>query len=203
VTLRLALLPVWAAAAACTPPAEEPSVPDGPVAEAMEVRPGVRFDPATTAPGTAVGGLTVESVDARVAAGAGEVVGTARFSGELTLSGATMRHPDYPDVPAICFEADEASAARLPRWEGDERRAWFCFENHVTAASALAAPGEVRPATVTIDRFTIHRGLSDEVNTAVLVRVTARGEPPRSDHDRLRNGSIELRKSGEEPASAA
>lgn len=179
-TVRLALLLAWAAAAACTPPEEEAAIPAASDAETMEVRPGVRFDPVATAPGMAVGALIVDSIQAEMAPAAGEVlVGTARFSGELTLSGETMRHPDYPDVPAICFEADDASAARVPRWEGDERRAWFCFENHDTAASALAAPGEVRSATVTIARFTIHRGLSDEVNTAVLVRVLSRGE---SDH---------------------
>jgi hypothetical protein len=181
VTVRLALLLAWTSAAACTPPAEETSVPDASASEATEVRHGVRFDPAATAPGAAVGGLTVESIQAELAPAAGEVVGTARFSGELTLSGATMRHPDYPDVPAICFEADDASAARLPRWEGDERRAWLCFENHDAAANVLAAPGEVRAATVTIDRFTIHRGLSDEVNTAVLVRVLARGDTMQAD----------------------
>jgi hypothetical protein len=181
VTVRLALLLAWASAAACTPPVEQTSDPGGSAAEAMEVRPGVRFDPAATAPGATVGGLTVEWIQVALAPAAGEVVGTARFSGELTLSGATMRHPDYPDVPAICFEADDASAARLPRWEGDERRAWFCFENHDAAARALAAPGEVRDATVTIDRFTIRRGLSDEVNTAVLVRVLARGDALQAD----------------------
>jgi hypothetical protein len=176
VTVRLALLLAAAAAAACTPPAQEPAVPADAGGEAVQVHPGMRFDPAATTPGMAVGGLTVDSVEAQRAEVAGVLIGTARFSGEVTLSGETVRHPDYPDVPAICFEADEASAARLPRWAGDERRAWFCFENQEAAVRTLAAPGEVRSATVTIDRFTVHRGLSDEVNTAVLVRVPARGD---------------------------
>jgi hypothetical protein len=72
---------------------------------------------------------------------------------------------------AVCFEADSASAASLPRWEGDERRPWFCFENGAAAAKLLGAPEEERDAPIVIDRFTIHRGLSDQVNSARLVRV--------------------------------
>jgi hypothetical protein len=97
-------------------------------------------------------------------------VGTARFRGEIELSGQTLRHPES-DVQAICFEADPPSAARLPRWQGDERRPWFCFTNDAEVRRALGPPSDGVRAIVVIDRFTIHRGLSDEVNSARLVRV--------------------------------
>ena len=99
-------------------------------------------------------------------------VGIARFRGEIELSGRTFRHPDA-DLGGVapCFEADSASAAKLPRWAGDERRPWFCFVNRADATRALGPPGNEREATIVIDGFTIHRGLSDQVNEARLVRV--------------------------------
>jgi hypothetical protein len=135
-------------------------------------RPGIRFDPAALRPGTRVGALVAESVTARHTPMDSTYVGTAHFRGEIELSGQTMRHPD-PDMrgKAICFEADSLSAARLPRWEGDERRPWFCFTNEAEARRALGPPSDGVGATVVVDRFTIHRGLTDEVNSARLVRV--------------------------------
>jgi hypothetical protein len=135
-------------------------------------RPGIRFDPAALRPGASVGALVTESVTARHTPIDSTYVGTAHFRGEIELSGQTMRHPD-PDMRAnaICFEADSPSAARLPRWQGDERRPWFCFTNEADARRALGAPSDGVGATVVVDRFTIHRGLSDEVNSARLVRV--------------------------------
>ena len=106
------------------------------------------------------------------------LVGSVRFSGELSLTGRAIPHFDS-DVHEVCFEADAASAARMPRWAGDTRRPWFCFANQAEAQRSLAAPHETRPATVVIDRFTIYRGLSDQVNSAELVRVVTRGDPVR------------------------
>lgn len=140
---------------------------DAPAAEPF--RPGIRFDPATLRSGTSVGTLVVDSVTARTTPVDSTYVGTARFRGEIELSGQTLRHPES-DVQAICFEADSLSAARLPRWQGDERRPWFCFTNDAEARRALGPPSEGVGATVVIDRFTIHRGLTDEVNSARLVR---------------------------------
>ena len=138
-------------------------------------RPGIRFDPSRVKSGTSVGTLVVDSIVARQAVADSTYVGTARFRGSIELSGWTMRHPD-PDAYRVvtCFEADSSSAARLPRWEGDERRAWFCFSNRVEAAQALGPPSEGIPATVVIDQFSIHRGLSDEVNSARLIRTVRR-----------------------------
>lgn len=159
--------------ATASPPA--PPVPLSP--HEFWARVGVLFDPERTAPGDTVGELTVDTVAATVAYDSTRV-GIARFRGEIRLSGRTMRNPDDDlATRAVCFEADSISAARLPRWRGDARRPWFCFTNERTAARTLAPPGEERAATVVIDRFTIHRGMSDEVNSARLVRVPLRGSP--------------------------
>ncbi len=139
-------------------------------------RPGIRFDPSTLRLGDRVGTLVADSVVARVTPVDSSYVGTARFRGEIELAGATFRHPES-DSEAVCFEVDSASAVRLPRWRGDERRPWFCFENDAEARRALGPPSAGVRATIVIDRFTIHRGLSDEVNAARLVRVVP---PPSS-----------------------
>lgn len=132
--------------------------------------PGIRFDASALRAGMRVGELTVESLTVRRAIDS-SWVGTARFSGELTLSGRFVSHPDS-DIRALCFEADSASAARMPRWGGDSRRPWLCFEKAGTKPTPPVPPFDVQ-ATVVIDRFTIHRGLSDEVNSARLLRVVA------------------------------
>lgn len=139
-------------------------------------RPGIRFDPTKVKRGTSVGALVVDSLFTQLAIVDSTWVGTARFRNEIELSGWTLRNPD-PDLyrQLTCFEADSSSAARLPRWEGDERRAWFCFANRMQAAQALGPPSEGVPATIVIDRFTIHRGHSDEVNSARFVRLVRRG----------------------------
>jgi hypothetical protein len=132
---------------------------------------GLRFDPAALRPGTPVGELVTDSVAARPTPIDSTYVGVARFRGQIELSGWTIRHfdSDARDV-ASCFEADSASATRLPRWLGDERRPWFCFENPVDATRSLGPPSDGVPATIVIERFTIHRGHSDQVNTARFVR---------------------------------
>lgn len=136
--------------------------------------PGVPFDPLSVRAGEKVGDLTVSEIATRKASD-GTVLGSARFTGELRLTGATFRHPEFPDVLSVCFEADSASANRLPRWSGDTRRAWFCLDNSGAAAKSLALPGEIRPADIAITDFVIHRGASDEVNSAKLTRVMGRG----------------------------
>jgi hypothetical protein len=146
-------------------PHNDPPPPEPP-------RTGIRFDPAALRPGSTVGELVAESVEARTTPIDSTYVGTARFRGEIELSGQTLRHPEADmQAVAICFEADALSAARLPRWQGDERRPWFCFTNEGEARRAIGPPSEGVGVTVVIDRFTIHRGLTDEVNSARLVRV--------------------------------
>ena len=113
----------------------------------------------------------LDSIIARRTAFDSTYVGLARFSGRITLSGWTLRNPDA-DLrnTEICFEADSASASRLPRWSGDERRPWFCLVNRAEAQRALGPPSEGVRATIIVEQFTIHRGLSDEVNSARFVR---------------------------------
>lgn len=138
-------------------------------------RPGIRFDPSTVKHGTNVGALVLDSITVRRALADSAYVGTARFSGAIELSGWTLRNPD-PDLYRVltCFEADSSSAARLPRWSGDERRAWFCFSNRAEAARAIGPPSEGVRLTIVVDQFTIHRGLSDEVNSARFIRLVRR-----------------------------
>ena len=133
---------------------------------------GIRFEPSAITPGTKLGAMSLDSIEVRTAFDSTRV-GTAWFRGEVELSGAKLRHFDA-DADALCFEADSASAARLPRWTGDERRAWFCFTNRRAAQAALGPPGDSARATVVIDRLTIHRGMSDEVNSARFVRAAGR-----------------------------
>ena len=153
-------------AASCDspPPAQTPPLqPD---------RPGVHFAAESLHVGDRVGTLVADSVEATQTPADSSFVGVARFAGEITLTGSTVRHfdADLKDS-ASCFEADAPSAARLPRWRGDTRRPWFCFENQSAALSAIGQPGNEVPLTVVIDRFTINRGLSDQINTARLIRV--------------------------------
>ena len=139
-------------------------------------KPGIRFDPSTIKRGTRVGALTLDSIEVQRTVVDSTHVGRAHFRGEIQLRGWTLRHPD-PDLSRIltCFEADSSSSARLPRWTGDERRAWFCFSNRPVAAAALGPPSEGVPATIVVDQFTIHRGMSDEVNSARFLRLVRRG----------------------------
>ena len=133
-------------------------------------RPGLRFDPATIRRGDSVGVLVVDSVYARRTVVDSTYVGMARFHGQIELSGRTIPHFDS-DLrhESVCFEADSASAARLPRWLHDERRSWFCVSNAQEATRTLGPPGTEADARIIIEDFIIHRGLSDEVNSARFV----------------------------------
>jgi hypothetical protein len=134
---------------------------------------GILFDPMSVRRGDRIGELTLDSIEVRTAHDSTRV-GTARFSGPLTLTGRAIRHFDS-DATEPCFEADSASAAKLPRWRGDERRAWFCFENQAEARRALGPVSDSSEKSIVIDRFTTHRGMSDEVNSARFVRVGLMG----------------------------
>lgn len=131
-----------------------------------------RFDPAAMQEGDRVGVLTVASrqVTPSTAAADTVYVGTVAFTGELTVSGRYRPHPDHPEVPLLCFEADQASAARIPRRLGDERRAWFCFSNQQEAVAQLAEPPAEGEATVVVDRYQSIYMLTDAFDIARFVR---------------------------------
>jgi hypothetical protein len=141
------------------------------IAAAADQRPGIRFDPAAIRAGDRVGGLVLDSIAVEPTVVDSTHVGSAWFGGEIQLAGTTLRHfdADLRDA-ASCFEADAASAALLPRWLHDERRPWLCFENPAEARAALGPPADGVAATLVVDRFTIHRTLSDAVNSARFVR---------------------------------
>jgi hypothetical protein len=140
--------------------------------------PGIVFDPGRTQVNDTVGGIVVEAITAERNVVDSTLVASAHFRGEVRLSGSTIPHFDA-DLrgSTVCFEADSASAMRLPRWQHDTRRPWFCFTNHTDAVEQLAQPGTEHAADIVIDDFVIHRGLSDQVNSARLIRVL-NGRPP-------------------------
>jgi hypothetical protein len=145
--------------------------PDPDTAGDRLARLGVVFDPGRVRVGDTIAGLVLERISAHHTPMDSTLVGTAAFRGNIKLAGATMRHPEADATKDICFEADSASAARLPRWAGDRRRAWFCFSNPTAAARALGPPRTERPAHIVISHFVIHRGLTDEVNAVQFVRL--------------------------------
>jgi len=161
-----------------------------------EPRPPNRFDPASIESGDTVVGLVVRDIE-RQRTPSGEWVGSVRFIGTVTLSGHTFSHPDGADYPFPCFEADSSSARRLPRWAGDERRPWFCFENREVARSRVGRSAG-RPATIRVDQFTIHRNLSDAVNSARLIDVASidRSAETANAHCFVTSGSVLARKPG-------
>ena len=150
------------------PPARGPAID---VVAHGTPRPGIQFDASTLRRGARIGTLIADSIETRRALDS-TWVGTVRFRGNIVLSGWTLRHPE-PDLYRVltCFEADSASAARLPRWSGDERRAWFCFSNRGEAARALGPPSEGVRATIVVAEFTIHRSPPDVVNSVRFVRL--------------------------------
>jgi hypothetical protein len=148
------------------------ALPDPDPAGAARARIGVVFEPLAVRPGDTVAGLVVTRTEVQRAAADATPVGTVAFGGELAVAGRLIAHAD-PDAAAraACFEADSGSAARLPRWAGDRRRAWFCFTNPARARAALGVPVEnAPPVRIRIADLTIQRGLSDEVNSARFVR---------------------------------
>ena len=152
-------------------PAPSASQPDPDTVGLRRAQLGVVFDPSRVRPGDTIAGLVVERIVATHTPMDSTLVGTAGFRGQVELSGATMRHPEADATKDVCFEADSASAALLPRWGGDRRRAWFCFSNASAAARALGPPRTEWPAHIVISHFVIHRGLTDEVNAAQFVRL--------------------------------
>ena len=152
--------------------AESAAAPDPDPAGAARARVGVIFDPLAVRPGDTVAGLVVTRAEVQRAAADSTAVGTVAFEGELSIAGRLIPHFD-PDAAAraVCFEADSGSAARMPRWAGDRRRPWFCFTNPARARATLGETTDsAESLRLRVADFTIHRGLSDQVNSARFVR---------------------------------
>ena len=150
---------------------ESAAAPDPDPAGAARARVGVIFDPLAVRPGDTVAGLVVTRAEVQRAAADSTAVGTVAFEGELSIAGRLIPHFD-PDAAAraVCFEADSGSAARLPRWAGDRRRAWFCFTNPARARATLGETTDsAEVLRIRVADFTIHRGLSDQINSARFV----------------------------------
>jgi hypothetical protein len=150
--------------AAATPAAES-------LATARTNTGALTFDPATIKVGDTVGMLAVARVDITKAADDMGYVGNVRFAGEVTISGERMTHPDFPEIQEVCMRVDSTSVVQLPRFPGDTRRAWLCFENRGEAARQLGPAGTRGPLTVVIDRYQTVRHFSDAYDTATLIRV--------------------------------
>jgi hypothetical protein len=166
------------------------------LAGAARARVGIVVVPVEIRVGDTVGGLAVAKVDVRRAVVDSVAVGSIVFRGVMELEGYAIPHFDSDargddGGAAACFEADQRSAARMPRWSGDRRRPWFCFTNPDRARRALATIGAPdsdalhRTSRIRVDSFTIHRGLSDEVNSAHFVEVVADAACYRSPHSVL------------------
>lgn len=162
--MRLPTLLLAAAAAACAGDAPPP-----PPAQRTWEHLGVPFAPDSVQVGDTVAGLRVERVRVERAVD-GSAVGSVWFAGTLRLRGRTMRNPDDA-YTAPCFEADSASAERLPRWKGDGRRPWLCFDDPADATARLGPPSAPREVEVSVAGLAVHRNLSDAVNGARLVAV--------------------------------
>ncbi len=175
--LMFIALAVSMATAACGDSDEGAEDPVRDSVAPVAIRPVVEFDPSATHRGDMVVALTVDTIAARRAT-TGEYVGMARFDGTVRLTGRTFAHPDGGDYPFPCFEPDSATASRLPRWAGDTRRPWFCFENRDDAKVRFGSDSAGIRAEIRIDRFTIHRSLSDAVNSARLVEIVSLNDKP-------------------------
>jgi hypothetical protein len=192
---RDAVLDTASARVADTQPQSPPSSvyqPDPDTAGDRRARLGVVFDPGRVRVGDTIAGLVVERIAAHHTPLDSTLVGTAAFRGTIELAGSTIRHFEADATKEVCFDADSASAARLPRWAGDRRRAWFCFSNAAAAARALGPPRTEWPARVVISHFVIHRGLTDEVNAAQFVRLAG------LDADRGGDRAMRLEQAAEE-----
>ncbi len=153
-------------------PEMKSSPPEGGVAGAAASA-QLTFDPASIRRGQQVGALAVDSADVAWSEAMSTWTGRVRFRGELPLRGRRISHFDFPEVASTCFEADSASALTLPRWPGDDRRPWFCFENDSTARRILATADSSEPVDIVVDRFTTVRAFTDAVNTARILEADA------------------------------
>lgn len=155
-------------------PSEDEPDSGAPYADSLRAKRDVAFvfDPKTIAVGDTIGTLVADRV-AITAAYDSTPVGSVHFRGNVKLTGQVIPHPD-PEFESVCFEVDPLSASALPRWKGDARRIWFCFSNTAEASRQVIPYLPGQKYEILIDEYTVHRGMSDEVNEAHLVEVLGR-----------------------------
>lgn len=108
------------------------------------------------------------------------------YSGTITLSGkfsVANTHDFQADV--LCFYPDPPTSRYIPREKGDERIAWFCFENQAKARRLLKVPsslpvrdcGFIGHATISVSSYVVTRESSEVWDTAILDRVISSNTP--------------------------
>lgn len=130
------------------------------------------FNPSQVQPGDRILGLEVVSVN--VSPYQEGYTGTTQFQGEVTVSGKFVAKDSHFEgsVGVPCFYADETSAKQLPRFVGDERISWFCFENAEAVKQAFGGTDVTQEnAKVVIDNYQIVYAPSDVVNQATFKRI--------------------------------
>jgi hypothetical protein len=146
---------------------------DPPVMAAAEPEAGHRFAPDTISPGGSIGSFVVRQIEASRVEHPdfprGAWVGEASFGGVEEVVGSYGPHPAYPDVELICFEVDRGFAGRLPVFETDTRRPWFCFSNQADARALLGDPPGTGRASVRITDFRYRFEFSDVYNEAAII----------------------------------
>jgi len=134
---------------------------------------GHRFAPDTVASGDSIGSFVVHEIEAsRVAHGdfpEGAWVGQVVFGGVEEVVGSYGPHSEYPEIERICFEVDRGFARRLPVFETDTRRPWFCFSNHADALVLFGDPPQTGRASVRIADFHYRFEFSDVYNEAAVI----------------------------------
>ncbi len=130
-----------------------------------------RFDPRKVKRGDRILGLEVVSVEVNPMPN-NHFYGKTRFRGEVTLSGTYNPGQPGDEIGIPCFYVDEASSRKLPRFVGDERTVWFCFNNPDKAKQVLGGIGtKPKKATIVIKDYETVYYPSDVFDTATLVRL--------------------------------
>ncbi|MCD8490125.1 MAG: hypothetical protein LRZ84_26185 [Desertifilum sp.] len=130
------------------------------------------FNPSQVEVGDRILGLELAAVD--VSPYQERYTGTAKFKGEVTVSGQFVANDSHfeGDTGVPCFYVDETSATQLPRFVGDERMSWFCFDNPEVAKTAFGGNNPVQEnAKIVIDNYQIVYAPSDVVNQATFKRI--------------------------------
>ena len=88
------------------------------------------FDPGAIEIGDTVAGLVVVRKELNKVFEDSVWAGDVYFKGEIELSGVYQPHFDYPEVQALCFHTDSATAMRIPMskpdsWSSANEKPWF------------------------------------------------------------------------------